>query len=191
MRDTGQRILDAAIQVFGRDGVSGATTREIARMGKVNEVTLFRYFKSKDELLRQAIQQCANRFEDVFAAASVETQADLRHTVQIYAAAYLRMLMENEDFVRTFYGELNRHLNLCQRLFVETGKPKRQKFIDYLRLAQKGGLVRADLDVVATADALTSLLLGAVIRRPLTKSEYEIEPFFKTTLEIFLKGIQP
>jgi hypothetical protein len=31
MKDTGPRILEAAIRVFGRDGVSGATTREIAR----------------------------------------------------------------------------------------------------------------------------------------------------------------
>ncbi len=42
MKETEQRILDAAMRVFGRDGVSGATTREIARVARVNEVTLFR-----------------------------------------------------------------------------------------------------------------------------------------------------
>ena len=38
---TRQRLLDAAARVFARSGLEGATTREIAREAKVNEVTLF------------------------------------------------------------------------------------------------------------------------------------------------------
>ena len=78
MNNTGQRILDAALRVFGRDGVSGATTREIARVAKVNEVTLFRYFKNKNELLRQVVMQSSKRYEQVFAEAALETPDDLR-----------------------------------------------------------------------------------------------------------------
>src|SRR5271168_2929937 len=106
MIDTRQRILDAAMRIFARDGVTGATTREIARLAKVNEVTLFRYFKNKNELLRQVILQNCKRNEHVFAEAPIETQADLRRTVETYATGYARMLLENEDFIRTFFGEL-------------------------------------------------------------------------------------
>src|SRR5277367_1482943 len=110
MKETSQRILDAALLVFSRDGVSGATTREIARVAKVNEVTLFRYFKSKNELLRQTVLCSATRYEQVFAEASLESPQDLRRTVVSYAQAYANKLRENEDLVRTFMGELTRHL---------------------------------------------------------------------------------
>src|SRR6202050_4875444 len=146
MKDTSQRILDAAIRVFGRDGVTGATTREIARVAKVNEVTLFRYFKNKNELLRQVVLQSCKRYEQVFAEASHESPEDLRRTVRSYAGAYAQKLRDNEDLVRTFMGEMKRHLKLCRRLFVESAKPVRQKFIAYLQAAQKAGLVRKDLD---------------------------------------------
>src|SRR5476651_1872439 len=99
MKDTRQRILDAAGRIFGRDGVSGATTREIARVAKVNEVTLFRYFKNKNELLRQVVLQSCKRYEQVFAEASVETPGDLRHMVRTYAGTYAQKLHDNEDFV--------------------------------------------------------------------------------------------
>jgi AcrR family transcriptional regulator len=46
MKGTEEKILLAATRVFARQGVSGATTREIARRARVNEVTLFRHFKN-------------------------------------------------------------------------------------------------------------------------------------------------
>jgi len=191
MKNTGERILEAAIRVFGRDGVSGATTREIARSARVNEVTLFRHFKNKDELLRQVVLQCSKRYEHVFADAPFETQADLRRTVQNFASLYARMLLDNEDFVRTFFGELNRHLKLCRRLFVDSAKPARHKFIAYLRSAQKSRLVRRNLDVTTAADALTGMLLAGVIRRPLTESVYPSARYVETCVDLFLKGIEP
>src|ERR1700678_4499761 len=106
MKETSQRILDAALKVFSRDGISGATTREIARVAKVNEVTLFRYFQNKNELLRQAVMCSAARYEQVFAEASLESPAAVRRTVRSYAQAYANKLRENEDLVRTFIGEM-------------------------------------------------------------------------------------
>ena len=190
MKDTSQRILDAALLVFGRDGVSGATTREIARVAKVNEVTLFRYFKSKNELLRQVVVQSCKRYEQVFAGASLETVDDLRRTVRTYAEAHAGKLRDNEDFVRTFVGEMTRHLKLCRSLFVESVKPVRQKFIAYLQAAQKVGLVREDLDPATAADALTGMLMAGALRRPLTESIYSSKRYVATCVELFLKGIE-
>jgi AcrR family transcriptional regulator len=191
MNDTSQRILNAALRVFGRDGVSGATTREISRVAKVNEVTLFRYFKNKNELLRQVVLQSCTRYEEVFADASVETPEELRRTVRTYAKACAQKLTENEDLVRTFMGELKRHLKLSRRLFVESAKPGRQKFIAYLKAAQEARLVRKDLDATILADALTGMLLSGTLRRPLTDSVYRHEDFVTTCVELFLKGIEP
>ena len=190
MKDTRQRILDAAIRVFGRDGVSGATTREIARVARVNEVTLFRYFKSKHELLRQVVLQSSKRYEQVFAEASVETLDDLRRTVRTYAETHAQKFRDNEDFVRTFVGEMTRHLKLCRSLFVESVKPVRQKFIAYLQAAQKARLVRKDLDPITAADALTGMLMAGALRRPLTESIYSSRRYVKTCVELFLKGIE-
>lgn len=41
---TRTRLIEAGSQVFASLGVQGATTREIARVAGVNEVTLFRHF---------------------------------------------------------------------------------------------------------------------------------------------------
>ncbi len=191
MVTTEDKILHAATGVFARRGVSGATTREIAQRARVNEVTLFRLFKNKEELLRRVIHCSGQRFADVFDAAPVASAADLRRTVENYARVYAQKLSENEEFVRTFMGELTRHLSLCRRLFDEGGKPTRQKFIAYLRAAKRRGLVRRNLDPTMAADTLTAMLLGGIMRRPLTSTHYDFDDYVKTCVKIYLKGLQP
>jgi len=191
MKDTSRRILDAATRVFAKAGVSGATTKEIARVARVNEVTLFRYFKNKNELLRKVVLQNCQEYGHVFAEASFETRDDLRRTVQAFVEIYARMLLSNEDFIRTFFGELNRQPKLCRSLFVESVKPAKQKFLDYLQAAQKSRLIRPDIDITTTADALTGMLIAGVIRRPLTEPVYKNERYVETCLKLFLKGIEP
>lgn len=54
--DTRQRIITAAMRLFGRQGYSQTSTRQIAAEAGVNEVTLFRHFGSKKGLLGACIQ---------------------------------------------------------------------------------------------------------------------------------------
>ncbi len=191
MKDTRERILEAATRTFAQLGVSGATTREIAKAAKVNEVTLFRHFKNKEELLRQVVMQSSKRYSHIFAEARFETPADLHRTVHAFTTVFAKTIRENEDFIRTFFGEMNRHRQLCRRLFVGSAKPSRLKFIAYLRAAQKKRLIRRDLDVTIAADALTGMLLAGIMRRPLTATLYRNERYVKTCVELFLKGIHP
>ena len=191
MKDTGQKILDAASKVFSRDGLSGATTREIARVAKVNEVTLFRHFKNKEELLRQVVLQSCKRFGPVFADAPFETRKDLHRTVETFAAVYAAKVLDNEEFIRTFFGEIKRHPDLWRRLFVDSSESVRGRFIAYLTSARKKKLIRNDINVDIAADSFTGMLFVGVLRRPLTDAIYPNERYVKTCVEIFLKGIEP
>ena len=49
-------ILDAAMKVFVEKGFKGSTTLEIAKAAGISEVTLFRYFTSKQEIFLQGIE---------------------------------------------------------------------------------------------------------------------------------------
>ena len=55
MDKTEHKILDVAMRVFASEGYEGATTRKIAEAAEVDEVTLFRKFQSKENILRAVI----------------------------------------------------------------------------------------------------------------------------------------
>jgi AcrR family transcriptional regulator len=58
---TQDRILEAAVQLFSRQGYSGSSTSEIARLAGVSEVTVFRHFPRKRELFWAAAESRLRR----------------------------------------------------------------------------------------------------------------------------------
>lgn len=54
--DRRKQILNAAMAVFTEKGFIGSTTLEIAKAAGVSEVTLFRYFSSKQEMFLAGIE---------------------------------------------------------------------------------------------------------------------------------------
>jgi len=53
--NTREIILKNALKVFSQKGYLGATTKEISREAGFAEVTLFRYFSSKEYLFEEVI----------------------------------------------------------------------------------------------------------------------------------------
>src|SRR5215471_20175922 len=58
------RILDRAIELFADFGYYGVTTRDLAKKAKVTEGSIYRLFKSKDNLFEQALGRVLNRAFD-------------------------------------------------------------------------------------------------------------------------------
>lgn len=54
-------LLRATLKLFAEGGASHSSTRRIAREAGVNEVTLFRHFGTKEELLRSAMRWFAEK----------------------------------------------------------------------------------------------------------------------------------
>ncbi|HEY5947508.1 MAG TPA: helix-turn-helix domain-containing protein, partial [Kofleriaceae bacterium] len=58
------RILDAALEVFARDGFAAATMASIAKAAGVGAASIYRYYESKDELFAAVITpELTRRFE--------------------------------------------------------------------------------------------------------------------------------
>ncbi|ACL70103.1 TetR/AcrR family transcriptional regulator [Halothermothrix orenii] len=54
---TSKAILTAALKLFSKKGYSNVTTKEISEKAGVNEVTIFRHFKSKEKLFEEVFEQ--------------------------------------------------------------------------------------------------------------------------------------
>ncbi|NJL83590.1 MAG: TetR family transcriptional regulator [Chloroflexaceae bacterium] len=101
-----QRLVQAALQLFAAQGVTETTTRQIAELAEVNEVTLFRQFGSKQGLLLAVIEE-AEVFTQI--GKTLEKQANqisgLSAGLQAYAESYLEALARIPEFIRSIVGE--------------------------------------------------------------------------------------
>ena len=61
VEDRREQIIDAAMRVFARQGYANATNKDIAREAGITAGLIYHYFKSKEDLLRAAIEGYAPR----------------------------------------------------------------------------------------------------------------------------------
>ncbi len=74
--DTRARILAGARSVFSRAGFAGASVRELARAGGVNQPSLYHHFGNKENLYRAALFESHQRLE-VFITGRLRTDRGL------------------------------------------------------------------------------------------------------------------
>lgn len=187
---TRARLLKAAIQVFSTEGFVGATTREIARVAGVNEVTLFRYFPSKEQLLGAVAQHITAQKAEALAHQEEWTQ-DLRRDLLHYATLHDNMLEENEALVRMFIGEAQRHPQEALQVLQQSFLPLRDKLIAYLRNCIERGSVCPDVDLPLAVDQFTGMLLAGMVRRhvfPVSRG-YSRAQYVEGCVDLFVRGI--
>jgi AcrR family transcriptional regulator len=187
---THQRLLDAAFQVCSDRGLHGATTREIADVAQVNEVTLFRHFGSKEKLIAALFQHVVATLTESLNEAEADGQ-DLERDLLRYAQRYNEMLMTNEALIRTIIGEARRHPEQARQVMCEAGHSMRERLIAYLRTAQNAGSVRHDVELGPAIDAFTGMLLAGMLRRTGFKTyiDYSADEYIHSVVDLFLRGI--
>lgn len=66
MKDTREKILMIALDMFGEYGFNGVSTRDLSKMADVNISAINYYFNSKEGLYQEVIKYVANFIKDEF-----------------------------------------------------------------------------------------------------------------------------
>lgn len=107
------KIYLAVIQVISDRGYSGATTKQMAGMAGVSEMTLFRKYGNKAELVKQAVAFIIQETDFSSAAQySGNVHADLLRVVK----AYQDTAVKNGLFIFALFADLARHPELIDSM---------------------------------------------------------------------------
>jgi len=128
---TEQKILDAALKLFSEKGYKGATTRVIAQKSGFSELTLFRKFKTKENLFNTALLQNSEKIKKDFGLAFGDTKFKnsedfLKNLIKNIA----RIQWDNFDLIHLLDNEQCRKFNSLK-----------EELVDYLE-----GYIRKNID---------------------------------------------
>ena len=177
-----EAIFQAVIQTITERGYSGATTKQIAEAANVSEVTLFRKYENKLQLVKRAI---AAMVEDTsFYEATRYTgdiQADLLRVLQAYQSS---VVLHDAFFVMLF-SEISRDPELARsfeeplQLFEAVGK--------LFQRYQAEGQLREEHPLNTVAEFLGPFIYSAMLRSMML--EDVLPPLDeKKHIQFFLEG---
>ena len=189
---TRQRLINAALELFTSQGVTETTTRQIAELAQVNEVTLFRHFSNKQGLLLAVIEDSA-----VFThlgeslSSQVDRTSDLDQALKNYASDRLQALEQIPELLRSVVGEAGQYTVENRRALGRGVTLANREVARYLAIVIEREQLHPRIAVEKLASLLNEMLFGYLVIE-LTSEFHELwddrEDFLKNLVELFLHG---
>jgi AcrR family transcriptional regulator len=185
--DLRARILDAAGRLFCECGVRGTTTRRIATEAGVNEVTLFRQFGSKEQLLREAI---VRNWAEVECPRPPEFPVEPLAEVTAWALEFAGQLRTAASLIRTSLGEFEQH----PEILPPSGSPTARaaaSLMAYLNQLRDRNFTTVRFDAQAAAAMMIGAIFTDAIVREGLPDMYGASPEddLREYVRVFLRGL--
>jgi TetR/AcrR family transcriptional regulator, fatty acid metabolism regulator protein len=186
--DKYQRILDAAVEVIAERGYFNSPVNAIAKRAGVADGTVYLYFKSKDDVLRTAIDSTFARFykqvEERF-----ESLKDPREQLEYIAEVHLESHRVNRSMAILMQTEVRQSAKFISEFSHHHLVKYIQVVREVVRRGQQDGIFRRDVSdgVVAHCmfGAIDELLSSAVF----TGRTYDPKDTARQVMDVLLQGI--
>jgi AcrR family transcriptional regulator len=189
---TRARLIQAALELFTAQGVTETTTRQIAELAQVNEVTLFRQFGNKQGLLLAVIEDSG-----VFTrlGESLRSQVDQTTTFEQalinYGRDRLQVLTQMPELLRSVVGESGKYTVEHRQALGEGVTQANLDFADYLTTVIQRDRLHLRLSAEKLASLVNGMLFGYLVIE-LTSEFHRLwqnqEEFLQSLLELILHG---
>lgn len=187
---TRNKILEAAIDLMSVKGYTATTTREIAQVAGLAEMTLFRKFNTKKEILEKLIEKYTVSFKDNLLYSREDLAYDLEVDLVNFSRTYHRVVNENKKVLLLAFKESGIHDEISEQISANPRLMK-QYLIDYLTEMRDMGKI-ADLDLEFTAMSFILMNLGYYSSQFISVenvAEVSIETFIKHSVKVFVRGL--
>jgi AcrR family transcriptional regulator len=171
-----QHLIVVTRRILAAHGLTGLTTRAIAREAQVSDGVLYNHFSDKDELVLAALGERVDELVETFVADGPEPG---RQDLAAGLAQLVRACLDFQSAVLPLVAGLVTRPDLLHRLFdqVHAGQPGPRRLWaaigDFVRAEQELGTVAEDVDPTAAAEALFGLCQMQVLPTLLAEDQAE------------------
>lgn len=183
-----QRILDAAVQVFARQGFNQSTIAQIARQAGVADGTIYLYFKNKDDILVQFFDYKASQVFDRFreeVQRAPHPIAKLRNLIK----RHLTEFQLDRPMAVVYQAETHRSGRRAEDQIRAMSKMYTDIVAEIVEQGQQQGTIRKDLYL----GLVKRFILGAVDEVINTwlhaEDDYDLGSMAEPLLDLILRGI--
>ena len=189
--ETVNRIIQAALELFVRNGYHGTSISDITRKVGVTKGALYAHFNSKEAVLIRIIEEFEIRFIDELIRSVSDLPgnalAKFHHAISFTS----QFATQNQDlcvFLTFLTTELNADADFQPTL--KKVYRKYQKFISQLvRQGVQQGLFKDELDPDLTGLSFVAVHDGMLHQWVLNRNHIDVEKFVNNFQKIFLHGL--
>jgi len=198
MPEKQKKIMDAAIAIISEKGFNASTTSEIARLACVAEGTIFRYFKTKKDILRGIMIHLVNLTSEPLVLENFQKillnheEKDLRSIIKALLRDRFALLEAIYPMLRIVATEAMYHEDIRKILHEKIISRSMEIFKLFRDEMVSKGLMDGDIDPSAASRSIFSNIVAFFIVRKTYASTGRQEDFEKEldrVADIIMYGI--
>jgi len=182
---TRENILDAALELISSKGYLGASTREIAQMAGVAEVTLFRYFASKESLFAEVLRSFSSIPVLPELMPHLESMS-YEEALEALAFRFLGYFEANRDWIRVLSCEAGYAPEEMKDVYGDFSKQLFAVLTEFFADVGERGGIRPDLGTEHIARAFHSMVFGLFQIEGLRGVKTDLASKYVDMVEVFV-----
>lgn len=187
--ETELKIIESAFEMIAASGYKETTTRKIATDAGVNEVTIFRLFKTKDNLFRQMIDHYAN-IDYIKGNLKLNPTGDFEYDIKILCRAMLKRINKRNKLISILLKQ-----GINDAYIRKKGRDFPKSIAAFLAAYLKA-VVPEEYRNKVDYDMAALILLSYIFRFSMVSSVLERDPFNAHTeknidrfIDLFIHGV--
>ena len=173
-------MLQATLELLGELGYEAMSIEAIASRAGVGKSTIYRRYKGKEELVADAIESIR---QEVIIPDTGSLESDIDRLIK--SAAQITLNATGKQAVAMIIASAASSQSFAQIYWEKYLQPRREAFAIVIERAKKRDEIKADLDADLLFDAMSGIMLYALIFPPTTESWSE---YVRRALKLMFKG---
>lgn len=198
--DKEKRILEAAISISVEKGFSSTTTSEIAKRAGVAEGTIFRYFKTKKDIIHGIMLQAIkittdkiilNPLNNIF---KNEDQKDLRTILKEILIDRLELVQKFFPMFRVLVSEMLFHQDMREVIYKNLIQKMEKEVMEFYKTMVSRGQIRSDIDPKLIIRNIVGSFIAFIAQKMLFTPSFnlsEAEKEIDDMITLIIDGISP
>ena len=182
-------IIDAAIEVFSRNGFQNSTISEIAQKANVAEGTIYQYFRNKEDLF---FSIPIDKTKEFYGELELHLQGikGSINKVRKFVWYYIHHLQANPEYARALMLEMRVNRNFIRTKTYEAFRPMTHRILEIIEEGQEEGTIRKDVDMYTIRHLILGSLEHIVTRWVLKDEKYDLLAQYDDILKLIIPGIR-
>jgi AcrR family transcriptional regulator len=190
---TRQRLLEAALKVFSRQGYAAARLEDIADEAGVTRGAIYWHFKNKADLYNTLVGETLGGIQSVVDRAvgkggtflQVQRRIMIAITTLPEVDETYRAVMELTVLKTGYEPELEEGIRAKR----EASRQIEAELAGYFRMGIQAGEVRADLDPVIAARSMLAFMNGILLNWLVDQTAFSLRESVPAMVDIYVRGI--
>jgi len=182
-------IIDAAIEVFSRNGFQNSTISEIAQKANVAEGTIYQYFRNKEDLFFSIPIDKTKEFCGELELHLQGIKGSI-NKVRKFVWYYIHHLQANPEYARALMLEMRVNRNFIRTKTYEAFRPMTHRILEIIEEGQEEGTIRKDVDMYTIRHLILGSLEHIVTRWVLKDEKYDLLAQYDDILKLIIPGIR-